>query len=62
MTYFKLIAFEEWDLAKLEAAVLDAKYWYIKARDAHQPSVPLWNEYARLLHTLRLRKREMKDG
>jgi hypothetical protein len=54
-----MMTYEEYDLAKLEAAVADAKMRYIKARNARLPSASLWNEYARLLHTLRLRKRIM---
>lgn len=48
-------------LEHLEWAVEKFKARYIKARDARQPSAVLWNEYARLLHRLRLRKREMND-
>ncbi len=54
------MTYEEHDLVDLEVTVRNAKYWYIKARNAQRPSTALWNEYARLLHTLRLRKREMK--
>lgn len=53
---------EEHDLFVLEATVEAAKTRYVRERDAHRPATALWNEYARLLHTLRLRKREMKDG
>lgn len=53
---------EEHDLAKLEAAVADAKAIYTKERDARRPADHLWNEYARLLHALRLRKRSMNHG
>ena len=50
------------DLDELEEMVDRLKARYIKARNARQPSsTALWNEYARLLHFLRLRKRRMKD-
>ncbi len=49
------------DLDELEEMVDRLKARYTKARDARQPSAALWNEYARLLHYLRLRKRRMKD-
>ena len=53
---------EEHDLFVLEAAVKAAKVRYVQARNARQPSTAMWNEYARLLHMLRLRKREMNYG
>ncbi len=54
--------YEEHDLAELEAAVAEAKALYIREKDARRPSDHLWNEYARLLHTLRLRQRSMNHG
>jgi hypothetical protein len=53
---------EEHDLLALEAAVEEAKMCYLHARSMRQPSTTQWNDYARLLHLLRLRRREMRDG
>ena len=55
------MTYEEWDLEELKAAVIDAKMRYIKMRNAHRPATALWNEYARLLHTMRLRRRSLND-
>lgn len=59
MTYEHLL-----DLDELEEMVARIKARYIEVRDAHLPSAPMWwNEYARVLYVLRLRKRSMKyDG
>jgi hypothetical protein len=51
---------EEHDLLALEEEVEKAKMRYLHARSMRQPSAIQWNDYARLLYTLRLRKREMK--
>ena len=56
MTYEHLL-----DLDELEEMVARIKARYICERDAHRPATNIWNEYARLLHALRLRKREMKN-
>lgn len=56
------MTYEEWDLTKLWNAVTYTKYAYIRARDARQPSAKLWNEYARMLHIYRLRRRSLNDG
>lgn len=49
------------DLDELEEMVDRLKARYVLARNARQPATVQWNEYARLLHFLRLRKRRMKD-
>ncbi len=56
------MTYAEWDLIELENAVTYTKHVYIKARDARQPSVELWNKYARMLHVYRLRRRSLSDG
>lgn len=49
------------EIEAMEQAVADARAAYIKRVDKKQGSTAaLWAEYMRLLHVLRLRKREMK--
>lgn len=48
-------------LEQMEWAVEEARMRYIKAYDARYPCTALWNEYARLLHALRLRQREIEN-
>lgn len=53
------LPYSEWDIRDLEASVERIRAMYIQERDARRPSAHLWNEYARKLHALRLRKRSM---
>lgn len=49
------------EIEAVEQAVADARIAYTKKADKRQGSTAaLWAEYMRLLHVLRLRKREMK--
>lgn len=54
--------YTRWGARYLEEVVEVARVRYVLARDARQPSAHLWNEYARKLHTLRLRKRSQHDA
>jgi hypothetical protein len=56
------MTYEEWDLTELWNAVVYTKHAYIRARNAREPSTTLWNEYAKMLHAYRLRRRSLRDA
>jgi len=56
MTYEHLL-----DLDELEEMIARFRAQYIRVRNARLPSAPMWNEYARLLHVQRLRKRSRNN-
>lgn len=53
--------YSEWDIRDLEASLARIKAMYIEERNARRPTHRLWNEYSRLLHAVRLHKRNTKD-
>ena len=54
-----MVTHEEYDLGELEIAVVTARVEYMRATDRRDwtSASTLFNKYARLLHTLRLHKR-----